>query len=64
MPNSGNFSRGNQQGRGQGRMGGGFAAGPGGRCMCPLCHKTVAHVRGEPCNQRRCPECGAMMTRE
>ncbi|MDX9703966.1 MAG: hypothetical protein RBU23_13120 [Candidatus Auribacterota bacterium] len=64
MPDKGNFPSDAQQGMGKGRMGGKFAAGPGGRCICPSCYKAVAHTRGEPCNQRRCPECGAIMARE
>jgi len=52
------------QGRGIGRMGGQFAAGPGGICNCPKCGKEAPHIRGEPCVQRNCPECGAYMTRK
>ncbi|MCF7956450.1 MAG: DUF5320 domain-containing protein [Phycisphaerae bacterium] len=55
--------RGAGQGQGKGRMGGPFAAGPGGSCMCPKCRATVAHVAGQPCNTRNCPECGTKMTR-
>ena len=51
------------QGAGRGRMGG-FAMGIGGNCVCPSCGKTVEHQRGTPCNQRKCPGCGAMMTRQ
>jgi len=50
-------------GRRQGRMGGSFAAGPGGSCQCPQCGYQTAHVVGQPCNQRRCPKCGAALTR-
>jgi len=50
-------------GQGQGRMGG-YAAGPGGSCVCPSCGKKVEHQRGVPCNTLECPECGARMTRE
>ncbi|MFW5868658.1 MAG: hypothetical protein ACOCX2_12625 [Armatimonadota bacterium] len=38
--------------------------GPGGNCVCPNCGKKVPHVRGTPCYQRKCPECGAALTRE
>ena len=57
--------RGMGRGRGQGKggMGGPFAAGPGGNCVCPSCGATVAHVAGQPCNTRSCSECGAEMTR-
>jgi len=50
-------------GSGRGRMGG-YAAGPGGSCVCPSCGKKVEHQRGVPCNTTKCPECGAEMTRE
>lgn len=50
-------------GGGRGRMGG-FGAGPGGNCVCPKCGKKVAHPRGTPCYQMKCPSCGTPMTRE
>lgn len=31
-------------------------------CVCPECGKEVAHNRGTPCNQMKCPDCGATMT--
>ena len=49
-------------GLGRGRMGG-FAAGPGGRCVCPKCGQSVAHQRGVPCYNQKCPKCGSSMTR-
>ncbi len=52
------------QGQGRGRMGGPFAAGPGGSCVCPNCGTTAAHVVGQPCNQKTCPKCGTAMTRQ
>ena len=59
------------QGPGTGRrMGGGglgrggFRAGPGGYCICPGCGTKEPHQMGSPCNQKKCPDCGAMMTRE
>ncbi|MGD8786836.1 MAG: hypothetical protein PVJ60_05390 [Phycisphaerales bacterium] len=52
------------RGKGRGRMGGQFAAGPGGSCVCPKCGKKVPHIVGEPCNRQGCPECGTIMTRE
>ncbi|MBA7650871.1 hypothetical protein ES703_58684 [subsurface metagenome] len=47
--------RGMGQGQGRGRMGGPFAAGPGGNCVCPNCGQKVAHVAGQPCNAKSCP---------
>ena len=51
------------RGGGRGRMGG-FAAGPGGGCVCPGCGKTTPHRPGVPCNQSKCPDCGTTMTRK
>ena len=51
------------QGKGRGRMGGPFAAGPGGGCVCPNCGATVAHIAGQPCNTINCTKCGTKMTR-
>jgi len=51
------------QGGGGGRMGGPYAAGPGGECVCPKCGRKTAHKVGQPCNQQKCPDCGADMTR-
>jgi len=50
------------RGQGRGRMGG-FAAGPGGQCVCPSCGHKAPHTAGQPCNQRQCPKCGNLMTR-
>jgi len=50
-------------GKGKGRMGG-FAAGPGGYCVCPSCGHKSAHVAGTPCYQQNCPKCGTSMIRE
>ncbi len=50
------------QGQGRGRQGG-VAMGSGGACVCPSCGKQTVHQRGAPCNQIKCPDCGAMMTR-
>ncbi len=48
---------------GRGRMWG-FAAGPGGYCICTRCGYKVLHQRGIPCYQQRCPKCGSPMIRE
>ncbi len=58
---SGRGQRGGR-GSGRGRMGG-YAAGPGGRCVCPACGHKESHIAGQPCNQKKCPECGNLMTR-
>jgi hypothetical protein len=50
-------------GRGRGRMGGPYAGGPGGTCVCPACGQNVPHIVGQPCTQRTCPKCGARMVR-
>ncbi len=54
------------QGRGQGagRMGGPFAAGPEGACVCPQCGYQEPHERGVPCTQKMCPKCGIAMSRQ
>ena len=55
--------RGLGRGQGRGRMGGPFAAGPGGSCVCPNCGYKEAHIAGQPCNTKSCPKCGTTMTR-
>jgi len=37
--------------------------GSGGECICPKCNTTVAHARGVPCQDQRCPDCNAKMLR-
>lgn len=49
--------------KGQGRMGGTLAGGPGGSCVCPNCDHQVPHAASQPCNAIACPKCGAKMTR-
>ncbi|HHH82305.1 MAG TPA: hypothetical protein ENL35_04895 [Chloroflexi bacterium] len=51
------------RGRGPGRMGGPFAAGPGGECECPNCGHREPHAPGKPCYQLKCPKCGTQMMR-
>ncbi len=51
------------QGQGRGRMGGPFAAGPGGHCVCPNCGYEEGHRVGQPCNKKSCPKCGATLMR-
>lgn len=45
-------------------MGGPFAAGPGGTCVCPNCGHREPHVAGQPCYKKKCPQCGTQMIRE
>ena len=55
--------RGMGMGGGRGRMGGPFAAGPGGECVCPNCGYREPQIRGSPCMNKKCPKCGTKMTR-
>ena len=52
-------------GRGGGRrgLGGGFARGPRGECLCPNCGYREPHQLANPCLTKKCPKCGAPMTR-
>ena len=52
-------------GRGGGHrgLGGGFACGPGGECLCPNCGYRESHQLGVPCHTKKCPKCEALMTR-
>lgn len=38
--------------------------GAGGQCVCPKCEETIPHRDGVPCQDERCPSCGAKMLRE
>jgi predicted DNA-binding protein (UPF0251 family) len=64
MPRQG-MGRGLRQGVGQGGRGrmGGFAAGPGGMCVCSKCGYKEPQTRGVPCVSKKCPKCGARLTR-
>jgi len=37
--------------------------GAGGFCICPKCEEKIPHGRGIPCQDERCPKCGAKMLR-
>lgn len=50
--------------RGRGRMGGPYAAGPGGYCKCPKCGNRELHNPGVPCTNQTCSKCGTRMIRE
>jgi predicted amidophosphoribosyltransferase len=38
--------------------------GVSGFCICPKCGEKIAHRRGLPCQEERCPRCGAKLLRE
>ena len=48
-------------GRGLGRRAQGM--GPGGDCICPNCGHREPHQLAVPCYSRKCPKCGAPMSR-
>ena len=50
-------ARGKGMGVGGGRQGDGGA----GKCVCSSCGYSMAHKRGTPCAQIKCPKCGATM---
>jgi len=37
--------------------------GSGGECVCPKCDTRIPHRDGIPCQEERCPKCGAKMLR-
>lgn len=44
--------------------GSGQAAGPGGECVCPTCGHREPHVAGQPCTEKKCPQCSTALVRE
>jgi hypothetical protein len=56
-------------GKGEKRSGQGWGrrrgrGGPPINCICPACGQVLPHEPGVPCFKRRCPNCGAFMTRQ
>ncbi|MEJ2406633.1 MAG: ferredoxin [Candidatus Thiodiazotropha sp.] len=41
-----------------------YEMGAGGLCICPKCGEKIAHRHGIPCQEERCPGCGAKLLRE
>jgi len=41
-----------------------YEMGTSGSCVCPKCGEKIAHRRGIPCQEERCPSCGAKLLRE
>lgn len=39
-------------------------SGPVGFCVCPSCGHKEKHVRAIPCNKKKCPKCGQLMTKK
>jgi len=35
-----------------------------GICFCANCKYEEVHIRGQPCNQKKCPKCNTLMTRK
>jgi len=52
-----------EKARGDGQGNGGAPQGDGGAsiCICPKCNKELPHVKGTPCNEVTCPDCGTPM---
>jgi len=58
----GSAGMGQRRGRMQPGTGMGFG-GPAQTCICPSCQHEEPKQRGVPCVEKKCPKCGAMMTR-
>lgn len=33
-------------------------------CICPKCRRRILHIRGEPCIEQTCPNCGSNLLTE
>lgn len=42
----------------------GQGLGPSGHCVCVKCDYQTLHQAGTPCQDMRCPHCGAKLMRE
>jgi len=47
----------------RGRQPNGTGQGIGGVCKCMSCGYAMDHTTGKPCNETKCPQCGALMIR-
>lgn len=47
----------------RGRQPEGLGLGVGGYCICPQRHYSAPHTTNRPCNQMKCPKCGATLIR-
>lgn len=64
MPNldgTGPLGQGSRTGRGRRLTGRGQGLGGSADCECPKCGEKIAHTRGIPCNQTKCPKCDTPM---
>jgi predicted Fe-Mo cluster-binding NifX family protein len=73
MPNKGSGGGRRMGGRGQGGKGyrrpasqppNSADAATNGMCVCTQCGYSETHERGNPCVQKRCPQCGAGLSRK
>jgi predicted Fe-Mo cluster-binding NifX family protein len=55
---------GQRQGGRSGRSGASGQAAAYGTCVCPQCGYQEPHERGLPCMDKKCAQCGAVMTRQ